>query len=85
MIARELKKLGKKLKICTNGDLYGDDFWELLGQTLDDQDEVWFTLCGSTEEMHAKYRVGTSLKRLLAHAQALRSARSIDSARALKF
>lgn len=85
VIARELKMLGKKLKICTNGDLYGDDFWELLGQTLDDQDEVWFTLCGSTEEMHAKYRVGTSLKRVLVHAQALRSARSIDGARALKF
>ena len=31
VIARELKMLGKKLKICTNGDLYGDDFWELLG------------------------------------------------------
>lgn len=84
-IVKELKRLKKQVKICTNGDLHGDDFWSWLGQMLSDEDEVWFTLCGSSEEMHAKYRVGTSLKRVLAHAQALRSSRSIDGARALKF
>ena len=84
-IARELKRLRKQIKICTNGDLYNEDFWTFLGQTLDDCDEVWFTLCGSSEEMHAKYRVGTSLKKILANAAALRRARKIDGARALKF
>lgn len=84
-IARELKHLRKQIKICTNGDLYDEDFWTFLGQTLDDCDEVWFTICGSSEEMHAKYRVGTSLKKILANAAALRRARKIDGARALKF
>lgn len=85
MIVDALKKLGKKLKICTNGDLYDEQFWDALGQILDNQDEVWFTLCGSTEEMHARYRCGTSLKRVLSHATALRRARAVDGARALKF
>lgn len=84
-IATELKKLQKKLKIYTNGDLYDSSFWEMLGHSLDDQDEVWFTLCGSTEEMHTKYRVGTSLKRVLANAAALRRVKMVDGARALKF
>ena len=84
-IARELKRLRKKIKICTNGDLYDEDFWTFLGQTLDYQDEVWFTLCGSTEEIHSKYRVGTSLERVLEHARALRREKKIDGARALKF
>ena len=35
--------------------------------------------------MHAKYRVGTSLKRILTNAMALRRTRKIDGARALKF
>lgn len=84
-IVKQLKQCKKQLKICTNGDLYGDDFWSYIGQMLDDQDEVWFTICGSTEEMHAKYRVGTSLKRILTNATALRRTRKIDGARALKF
>ncbi len=56
-----------------------------LGLYLDQQDEVWFTLCGSTEEMHARYRARTSLKNVLAHAEALRRAKAIDGARALEF
>jgi hypothetical protein len=35
--------------------------------------------------MHAKYRVGTSLKRILKHASALRSKNKIDGVRALTF
>lgn len=85
MIVKTLKSLGKKIKICTNGDLHDRYFWSSLGQTLDYQDEVWFTLCGSTEEMHFKYRIGTSLERVLGHARALRRAKKIDGARALKF
>ncbi len=84
-IVKQLKQCKKQLKICTNGDLYGDDFWTFLGQSLDYQDEVWFTLCGSTEEIHSKYRVGTSLERVLEHARALRRAKKIDGARALQF
>lgn len=84
-IVKGLKQLGKQVKICTNGDLYEDDFWEILGQNLDSNDEVWFTICGSTEEMHAKYRIGTSLKKILRHASALRSKNKIDGARALTF
>lgn len=30
-IARELKRLRKQIKICTNGDLYNEDFWTFLG------------------------------------------------------
>jgi len=30
-IVRELKRLRKQIKICTNGDLYDEDFWTFLG------------------------------------------------------
>lgn len=84
-IVKQLKQCKKQLKICTNGDLHDRYFWSSLGQTLDYQDEVWFTLCGSTEEIHSKYRAGTSLERVLEHARVLRRAKKIDGARALKF
>lgn len=85
LIVKELKKLGKQLKICTNGDLNGEDFWHDLGSLLDNNDRVWFTLCGSTQEIHSKYRVGTSLSNILANASSLRKVREVDGARALVF
>ncbi len=80
-----VKSLDLTVKICTNGDLHDDSFWRELGGILSDEDEVWFTLCGSTQDMHEHYRVNTSLERILHHAEALRSVRKIDCAKCLRF
>jgi MoaA/NifB/PqqE/SkfB family radical SAM enzyme len=60
-IVEEIKKMGLKIKICTNGDLYNIDFWERLSQLLDDGDEIWFTICGYKQETHEYYRKNTKL------------------------
>lgn len=52
---------------------------------MSDDDRVWFTLCGSSQEIHSRYRVGTNLELILDHAAALRNVKRVDGARALVF
>ena len=52
---------------------------------LSADDEVWFTVCGSTQELHEKYRVNTQLERVLSHARALRQVKKIDCMKCIKF
>lgn len=74
-----------KIKICTNGDLHDDDFWNELGNSLDNKDEIWFTICGSTEKLHQHYRVNTKLKNILHHAEIIRKYNKIDCAKCIRF
>jgi MoaA/NifB/PqqE/SkfB family radical SAM enzyme len=60
-IVGEIKKMGLKIKICTNGDLHNDEFWNTLSFLLDDNDEIWFTICGCKQETHEYYRKNTNL------------------------
>ena len=82
---KQFKNMHLHVKMCTNGDLHDDQYWSQIGKTLDTNDEVWFTLCGSTQEMHSRYRVNTQLKRILQHASALRSHKKIDCAKCIRF
>lgn len=84
-LVKTLKNMKLKIKICSNGDLHDNEYWKTLGKLLNDDDQVWFTLCGTTQKMHEHYRVGTQLSRILEHAECLRSARKVDGARALLF
>lgn len=84
-IVKNAKDRNLNVKICTNGDLHDDGFWTDLGTVLSDNDEVWFTLCGSTQELHSRYRANTSLDRMLRHAEALRSSRKVDCAKCIRF
>lgn len=84
-IVRELKRRGLRLKICTNGSTRDGHFWRTLGSILDESDRVWFAVCGSTQDIHSKYRVGTSLPAILEHARELRSERKVDGAKCIRF
>ena len=61
-----------EIEICTNGDTHQPSWWEALGKLLKKDDKVFFTICGSTQELHEVYRKGTNLKRILENASALR-------------
>lgn len=75
-----------KVKICTNGGLHDEQYWSDIGLLLDQSnDEVWFSICGSTEEMHSRYRVGTSLQTILKNAAALREVSKVDCAKFIVF
>lgn len=47
-LVRKIKEKHLKLKICTNGSTRDRQFWHDLGEILDENDRVWFAICGST-------------------------------------
>ena len=73
------------IEICTNGDTHNEDYWRELGRILKETDKVYFTICGSTQELHETYRSGTSLKNILRNAKALRESKHIDYCQCIRF
>lgn len=61
-----------EIEICTNGDTHQPSWWGELGKLLKKDDKVFFTICGSTQELHEVYRNGTKLQDILDNASALR-------------
>jgi MoaA/NifB/PqqE/SkfB family radical SAM enzyme len=52
--------------IYTNGDTHRDpEYWKTLGSLCNEKTLVYFTICGTTQELHEKYRVGSNLERIL--------------------
>lgn len=64
-LIRYLKGRGIKVRISTNGSTNTLDWWKQLGPMLDSNDIVRFPIDGSTNELHSKYRVGSSLEKVL--------------------
>ena len=84
-LVRYIKSRNIKIEICTNGDTNDTKFWEELGKNLSLEDKVYFTICGSTQELHETYRKNTSLKNILKNAEALRKVKPIDYAQCIRF
>lgn len=84
-LVKYLKRKNILIEICTNGSTHDISFWKQLGKCLSNDDMVYFTICGSTQELHEKYRVGTSLAKILENAKALRSVKPIDYAQCIRF
>jgi wyosine [tRNA(Phe)-imidazoG37] synthetase (radical SAM superfamily) len=59
-------------EIFTNGNTRKPDWWEKLGSIVPDKCICVFTICGSTQELHEKYRKGSNLQQILDHAKAFR-------------
>ena len=76
-----------EIEICTNGDTHQPSWWRTLGKLLKKDDKVFFTICGSTQELHEVYRKGTNLKRILENAQAFKecSGHKNDYAQLIRF
>jgi hypothetical protein len=60
-------------EIFTNGNTHNPGWWSELGKVVSDKCRITFTLCGSTQELHEKYRVGSNLQQILDHATAYRT------------
>lgn len=85
-IIKYLKNRKIKIEICTNGDTHNDIFWKTLSSLLDKNDAVYFTICGSTQELHEKYRRGTILSNILHNASVFRDAsKQNDYAQCIRF
>lgn len=75
------------IEICTNGDTHNPEWWGKLGEILTAKDSVYFSVCGSTQELHEIYRVNCSLENLLENARAFRKTNKygIDYIQHIKF
>ena len=71
-LLEHLVKRNISIELNTNGNTHKPDWWEELGNILTSKDRVMFTVCGSTQELHEKYRVGSNLQQILDHATAYR-------------
>ena len=59
-------------ELFTNGNTRQPEWWEMLGSIIPDKCMTVFTICGSTQELHEKYRKGSDLQQILDHAAAYR-------------
>lgn len=81
-----LKSRNIYIELFSNGSTRNPKFWEEVGLILDDSDQVHFTICGSTQELHSKYRVGSSLEKILSNAEGYRkSGKTNDYCQFIKF
>lgn len=79
-----LKSRDIYIEIYTNGNTRNDEFWIELCSILDINDQIHFTICGSTQELHEKYRVGSSLDEILNNAKFFKE-KGIDYCQFIKF
>lgn len=59
-------------ELFTNGNTHDVEWWRALGKKIRPDCMIAFTICGSTQELHEKYRVGSNLQQILDHASAVR-------------
>lgn len=60
------------VELYTNSSLHDEAFWTELNRHFNENSMVQFTICGSTQELHSKYRVGSSLDAVVRNALAFR-------------
>lgn len=59
-----------KTELYTNASLYSPDWWRALKNHLNEKSVAVFTVCGTTQALHERYRVGSDLNRVLANVEA---------------
>lgn len=61
-----LRKRGIEISLYINGDTKSDAYYMKLGLVFREcSGHIYFTICGSTQELHSKYRVNSRLDRVL--------------------
>ena len=61
-----LRKRNIEISLYINGDTRTDSYYAKLGIVFREcLGNIYFTICGSTQELHEKYRVGSNLERVL--------------------
>ena len=63
---------GVTIELFTNASTHDKKWWNSLGKHLTINDMVIFTVCGSTNDIHGKYRVGQTLDQVIENSDAFR-------------
>lgn len=61
-----------KYELFSNGNTHDKEWWEELGKLMRSDSRAVFTVCGSTQELHERYRVGSDLQQILDNASSFR-------------
>lgn len=59
-------------EVFTNGNTRTESWWSELGDIIPAHCRCCFTVCGSTQQLHEHYRVGSDLSQILRNAAAFR-------------
>ena len=62
------------VELYTNASCHLEKYWRDLAAHFSGNSVIYFTICGSTQELHGKYRVGSNLDTVLRNARAFKSA-----------
>lgn len=73
LVGREIE-----VELYSNASLHTTDWWRKLGGIMSERDHVYFTICGSTQELHEKYRVRSNLQQILDNHQAFKEGCKYD-------
>ena len=84
-LVKYIKARNVRIEICTNGDTNTPEWWAELATYMRADDKVYFTICGSTQELHEVYRKNTKLTRIRANAAAFRGINKNDYAQCIRF
>lgn len=84
-LVRYIKSRGINIEICTNGDTHNPGWWAELSLYMTAEDKVYFSICGSTQELHEIYRRNTRLVNILENAKAFRTDKKNDYAQCIRF
>lgn len=67
-----------KIELYSNTSIHTPQYWAKLAKVFKPHDKIFFTVCGSTQELHEKYRIGSSLEKVLRNHQAFKEACPYD-------
>lgn len=68
-LMRYLVSRGLSIDFYSNASILNLSLWHILGTIFEKPNQrVIFTICGSTQDLHSKYRVGSNLKNVLTNA-----------------
>lgn len=61
-----LRKRNIEISLYINGDTKNDSYYKKLGMIFREcKGNIYFTICGSNQELHEKYRINSKLSRVL--------------------
>lgn len=63
-----------EVELYTNASLWDGQFWKNLASHIHGKSKVYFTICGTTQHTHGKYRVGSKLEDVIRNAETFRDA-----------
>ena len=61
-----------EIELYTNAGTHDKFWWSELGEIFPPNIKIYFTICGSTQELHSKYRKGSKLQDVLDHSKSFK-------------